>query len=306
VRGIFSRPAGLPPAVLAGVALGFTIYSGLQSEGTAMDIALGTISGALSGAMLGMYIGSIFPGVGTVIGGIVGALAGGLLGGGAAAMGKGGPKKISASERSEAQAAISAGNLSAAIDAAASIEDLVTIFNTRWSPYGEVQILTHYQGVWYWAGDWDDPAGPLATAALMIIPEFLDELLISRADWEPPTATGSEDKFRAKRDEILETLSNVPFGILESDRAAGLTRRTHLPFQKLYGSRRASSSLREQRVLPHGSRRRGRDGRLSDRPNSGAFQPARCGPLERRFHLPRLTTKERQPIDTAAGHPRSP
>jgi hypothetical protein len=43
------------------------------------------------------------------------------------------------------------------------------------------------------------------------------------------------DKFKTKWADLLETFSNIPFGILESDRAAGLTRRTYLPFQQLYG-----------------------------------------------------------------------
>jgi len=232
-------------AVLAGAALGFTIYSGLQGEPTAMNIALGTISGALSGMMLGAYIGSVFPGVGTAVGAIVGAIAGGLLGGGSAALGKGGQgKKISAGERSAQIGAASAANLSSALDQAASIEDLVAIFNRQWAPHGEVQILTTYQGVTYWAGDFDDPPGALATVELMIIPEFLDALEIQVGQTGAPARRQDLiDKFRAKRDEILETLSNIPFGILESDRAAGLTRRTFLPFQELYKIPRGTQQL---------------------------------------------------------------
>jgi len=238
--------AAAASGVLAGIALGFTIFSGLQGAPTAMNIAIGTVSGGLSGAILGGAIGGIAGGpAGALVGGVIGAIAGGLLGGGSAALGKGGQgKKISAGERSAQIGAASAANLSSALDSAASIEDLVAIFNRQWAPHGEVQIVTDYQGVRYWAGDFDDPPGALATVELMIIPEFLDALEIQVGQTGAPARRQDLiDKFRAKRDEILETLSNIPFGILESDRAAGLTRRTYAPFQTLYGLEKGTRQL---------------------------------------------------------------
>jgi hypothetical protein len=220
--------------VLAGIALAFTIYSALQGPPTAQNIAMSAISGAVSGAVIGALVGSIFPGVGTVIGAVIGAVAGGAAGGGAAALGK--PIKVpTTAERSEAIAQIAAGNLSGAISSASSIEDLVTIFNTQWAPHGEVQIITNYQGVFYWAGDADDPPGAAATPALMIIPEFLDGLIIQVGQGGAPRLRPDlVDMFRAKRDELLGILGQIPVGSYETDPLARVTRRSTFPFTQIY------------------------------------------------------------------------
>ena len=230
--------------VLAGVALGFTIYSALQGPPTAQNIALSAVSGAVSGAVLGGVLGTLIsPGIGTIIGAGIGALAGGAAGGGAAALGKE-PKKATAGERSEAAAQIAAGNFSGAVDAAASIEDLVAIFNTKWSLYGELQVFTTYQGVFYWAGDFDDPPQAAATSALMIIPEFLDNLHVQVGQTGAPRErTDLADKFRAKRDSLLEILGNVPVGTYETDPLARVTRRSTFPVSQIYGMAPGSGQL---------------------------------------------------------------
>ncbi len=224
---------GAATGVLAGIALGFTIYGGLRQERNFENIALNTVSGAASGAVLGAVIGSVVPGVGTAIGAVIGAIAGGAAAGGTTGLKA--PRRPSSEDLSGRVAVQAADNLGNAIASATSIEDLVEIFNRRWAPHGEVRIATVFEGVTYDAGDFDDPARAAATPALMVIPEFLDSLVITVG----PTGRGERnqtliDKFRGKRDELLETLSNIPFGILESDQAAGITRRTYLPFQELY------------------------------------------------------------------------
>jgi hypothetical protein len=151
---------------------------------------------------------------------------------------------LNTAERSAEIGRRGAENLQSAISRATSIEDMVAIFNTRWAPNGEVQILTVYQGTLYWAGDQDDPGGQPATPELMVIPEFLDALDIRVGQTGAPETNATlVTAFRAKRDELLETLSAIPFGILESDRGAGVTRRTYLPFQKIYGLEKGQQQL---------------------------------------------------------------
>jgi hypothetical protein len=247
--------------VLAGIALGFTIYSGLQGAPTAQNIAMGAVSGAISGAALG---GAAAAGAAYIAGaalapatfGIslaVGAVAGALLGGGAAAMGKGGAagRRPSPNERSAAVAQMAAGNLSAAIDAAQSLEDLQQILNMRWSPYNEVNIVAWDRDT-HWVGAWTNgpPGAALAlvkgngeggppfpdVATMLADSRYLDFLEIQvGAGGSAVYRQDLTDKFKTKWADLLETFSNIPFGILESDRAAGLTRRTYLPFQQLYG-----------------------------------------------------------------------
>jgi hypothetical protein len=201
-------------------------------------MAMNAVSGALSGAVLGTMI---FPGIGTVVGAVAGGLAGAFTTGL-----KYNGKKLSPADRSRKVGEAAAGNLSSAIDNAASIEDLVAIFNATWAPHEEVLIGTTFGGVWYsnsqgyvtWA------QGAFATPAVMVIPEFLDGLEIRvGATGETQPRQDLIDKFRAKRDELLGVLSHIPFGILESDRAAGLTRRTYQPFQTLYGLKPGQQQL---------------------------------------------------------------
>jgi hypothetical protein len=233
---------GAATGVLAAVALGFTIYGGLTQEQTAQNIAINAVSGAISGAVLGAIIGSIIPGVGTVIGGVVGAIAGGAAAGGTTGLKA--PRGLTTGERSAEIGRRGAENLQSAISRASSIEDMVAIFNTRWAPNGEVQILTVYEGTLYWTGDQDDPGGQPATPELMVIPEFLDALDVRVGQTGAPETNATlVTAFRAKRDELLETLSAIPFGILESDRGAGVTRRTYLPFQKIYGLEKGQQQL---------------------------------------------------------------
>jgi hypothetical protein len=231
-----STVGSVAAGVLAGAALAYTIYSGLSQEPTAQNMAMNAVSGALSGAVLGTMI---FPGIGTVVGAVAGGLAGAFTTGL-----KYNGKKLSADERSRMVGEAAAGNLSSAIDQAGSIEDLVTIFNTRWAPHGEVQIVTTYQGLYYWAGDWDDPAANLATTQLMIIPEFLDALDIQVGSTGTPARRQDlVDKFRGKRDQLLEALSNVPIEVIESDRAAGITRRSYMPFTQIYGMKPGTQQI---------------------------------------------------------------
>ncbi len=225
-------------AALAAVGLALTIYSGLTGPPTVQNIVMNAASGAISGAIIGTWI---YPGVGTIIG----AIAGALLGGGSAALGKGGAvKKPSASERSRAAGEAGAAAFQDALERASSLEDLAWIFNNQWAPHGEVQIVNWYQGRYYWAGDWDDPPANLVTPADLIIPGFLDNLQVKVGE------TGATDnrpdlvqKFKDKVASVLENLSRVPFGILESDAGAQVTRRTYLPFQKLYELTKGTSDL---------------------------------------------------------------
>jgi hypothetical protein len=235
--------AGAASGVLAAVALGFTIYGALKQEPTVQNIAVNAISGAVSGAVVGAVIGSFFgPGYGTLIGGVIGAIVGGAAAGGATGIKA--PRPPSVGERSEEIGRQGADAMSGAVRQSTSIEDLVTIFNTRWAPHGEVQILTTFDGVRYGAGDYDDPAGAPATPALMVIPEFLDALDIRVGQTGATVSRGDLiSQFRTKRDELLTTLAGVPFGMVESDAAAGITRRTYLPFQKIYGLDPQKSAL---------------------------------------------------------------
>lgn len=225
-----STVGGALTGVLAAAALAFTIHSGLTQEQTAQNIALNAISGAISGAVLGAVIGGPW-------GALIGAIAGGAIAGGTTGIKA--PRKPSASDRSRRVSAAAADNLAGALDQAASVEDLVTIFNGAWAPNEEVLIGTWFEGAWYsnGQGGWTTwAAGEPATPVVMVIPEFLDALQIRvgpTGETEP--RQDLIDKFRAKRDTLLGILSNIPFGLIESDRAAGITRRTYQPLHQLYG-----------------------------------------------------------------------
>lgn len=144
--------AGIVPGTVAGftplqafgagagaIGLGLTIFNALQGPPTPLNVISSGASGALSGAL----IGSAFPGPGTVIG----AIAGGILGGGAALFGKGGRgRKPSAAARSAQEAQTGASNLSAAIDRAQTLQDMVQVLNTVWTPFDQVIILAYADG----------------------------------------------------------------------------------------------------------------------------------------------------------------
>lgn len=143
---------------LAGTAgalgLGFTIWNALQGAPTWQNIATSAVSGALSGALFGSAFGP--PGT------LVGAIAGGALGAGAGFLGKGGAKKKpTTAQATTAAASAGAQALSAAIEAAATIEELVAVLNKSWSPYNEVVIVSYDRPAkWYGqAGTADYPAG---------------------------------------------------------------------------------------------------------------------------------------------------
>src|SRR6266545_22898 len=219
--------------IAAGAALAFTIYSGLQGAPTAANITTGAITGMIAGGVLGTLIN--FP-----IGTIVGALAGGLLGGGSAALGKGGAvKKESPNERSARVAQIAAGNLSAAIDAASTLEELRGILNMRWSPYNEVNIVAYARAGTHWMGAWTN--GPSTILALvkgngealtpfppleimLDDPRYIDNLEIQvGAGGSAVYNQALTEKFQAKWRAILAKMAQGVFGFTENlDRAFNL------------------------------------------------------------------------------------
>jgi hypothetical protein len=223
-----STLAGLGPALgVAGGALGlgFTVFTALQGPPTAANIATSAVSGALSGALIGTMIA---PGVGTV----VGAIAGGLLGGGAAAFGKGGrAKKPSAAARSAAQGQAGKQALLDAIHQAQTLEDLARIYNTRWSPFGEVQILTTGpDGRMWWAGDWDDPPSHVFVASDFLLPGVIDNTVVQVGQTGiVPRDEEATQALQDKARQIVDTLAGVLVAVGEP-LEGGVTRTTIVPF----------------------------------------------------------------------------
>jgi hypothetical protein len=69
----------------------------------------------------------------------------------------------------------------------------------------------------------------------MIIPEFLDGLIIQVGQGGAPRLRPDlVDMFRAKRDELLGILGQIPVGSYETDPLARVTRRSTFPFTQIY------------------------------------------------------------------------
>jgi hypothetical protein len=224
--------AGAFTGAAAGLGLGLTIYSALQGAPTIQNIAFSGAAGALSGAVLGATVGSIFPGIGTVVGGIVGAVAGGALGGGAAALGKGGAvKRQTPNERSAQAAQLAAGNLSVAIDAATTLEQLQQILNMKWSPYNEVNIVAYARAGTHWIGRWTNGPSPVLAivkgngesgpffpdvSRMLSDPRYIDNLEIQvGAGGSAVYHQALTEKFQAKWWALLAAMAKAVFGFRE-------------------------------------------------------------------------------------------